>query len=117
VVNGDLCHSVRFRKAQVYGDADALFLILAQSAPESYASACLTKVELKRLTAHIRLRRASDLDAFIFVVICPEHAISPACRTVAGRSAVRLAFKLPPHCATQAGTFNHLRLAFRDFRS
>jgi hypothetical protein len=87
-------HSFGLRQTQVHGDPESSLLILLQSAPEGYAAAAWTEVKLESLAPDIRLRLTRDLDAFIFVVVRPEHAVAPACRAVAGGRTVRLPFKL-----------------------
>jgi hypothetical protein len=86
-------------------------LILLQSAPEGYAAANWTEVKLESLAPDISQRFTRDLDAFIFVVVRPEHAVAPACRAVAGGRTVRLPFKLPSHRATETGSLNHFSAA------
>ena len=94
-----------------YGDPETSLLILLQSAPEGYAAAAWTEVKLESLAPDIRLRLTRDLDAFIFVVVRPEHAVAPACRAVAGGRTVRLPFKLSSHRATETGSLNHFSVA------
>jgi hypothetical protein len=91
-------------------------LILLQSAPEGYAAAAWTEVKLESLAPDIRLRLTRDLDAFIFVVVRPEHAVAPACRAVAGGRTVRLPFKLPWHRATETGSLNHFSVTLALWR-
>src|SRR4029077_8048945 len=107
----NLRHSFGLRQAQVHGDPETSLLILLQSAPDGYAAANWTEVKLESLAPNIRLRLTRDLDAFIFVVVRPEHAVAPACRAVAGGRTVRLPFKLPSHRATETGSLNHFSVA------
>jgi hypothetical protein len=53
VVDRYLCHGFRFRETQVDGNATPPVLILLLRAPEGYAAASGTEVELKRLTSNI----------------------------------------------------------------
>ena len=107
-----LSDGVRLGEAQVNGDAAAARLILLLRAPEGYASANGTEVELDCFTSDIRLGGARDLNSFIFVVIRPEYAVAPTYGAVAGCCAVGLPFELPSNCAAVAGPLDHFNVFF-----
>jgi hypothetical protein len=112
MVDRNLRDSPRVRKTKVHCNPETPLLVPLLPAPERYAAANRAEVKLEGLATDKGLGLAADLDAFLLVVIRPEHTIAPARRAVAGRRAIRLPFKLPSNRTTEAGPVNRLGLAF-----
>lgn len=64
---------------------------------------------IQRLAAREGAGGPGHVDAFVDIVIRPQHAVTPAGCAVAGGGTVGLAVKTPAHAATQTGTFDHGR--------
>lgn len=57
--------------------------------------------------ADMGLRRAKDGDAFTFVVIDPEFAVTAACSAIAGGRTGKLPIEAPLNIAAQTRALNH----------
>lgn len=110
MVDGCLCHGLGLGETQVDGDTTAPLLIPLLGAPERYAAAHGTEVELNRLASDVGLSRSQDFDAFPFIVIGPEDPIASTHRAVAGRCPLGLALKSPLNCAAVTRPSDHLDL-------
>lgn len=97
VVDRNLRDGVRFGEPEIDGDAPAPFGIVRLRKPVRHAAAFGTEVELERLAADVGPCVSGDPDGFVFVVVGPQHAVTPARRAVARRRSVGLTVELPAH--------------------
>src|SRR4051812_27465966 len=105
-------HLCRLRQPQVHGDAPTAFRVVLLRAPEGHATAPRTEMELERLASGEGLRRTRDADAFVLIVVRPQHAVATARGAIAGGRAVRLALECPSNRAAEAGSLDHVRASF-----
>src|SRR4029077_1550260 len=110
MIDGKLRDRFRLGEPHVDGDATPPVIVCLQGAPIGATAAGGTKMEFERLAADVGFRRAGDLDAFIFVVVRPQHAVAPAHGAIACRDRVRHALVAPLDCTAVAGTFEHFSL-------
>src|SRR4051812_8459730 len=101
-----------FGQPHVDREATLALVVDAFTAPRDDAAAGRTKVEIERVAARIRLRRAGDRDVDALMTVDPQHAVAATRRAVAGGGAARIARERPAHLSTQTAPFERAHFGF-----
>lgn len=95
VVDWNLSDGFRLCEAKVHSDAGSALVTLVQRTPEGHTTAVRAEVKFDGFATDIRFCWTRDFDAFAFVVVDPQHAVSAANGAVAGCSPIGKGWILP----------------------
>jgi hypothetical protein len=112
VINGNLRHSLRFREAQVDGDATPTLRAKFQFSPIRHAATCGAEMKSSP-SRYVGLGWAEDTDALAFKAVCPKHAVAATYGAIARLGRLSDPFEAPLNCTAVAGTLNHFEPPFR----
>src|SRR4029077_575077 len=108
VIHDDAAYGIRFREPQIDSDAAPPIVAWVARAPIGDAPAVRAKMKANVLPpAGVGAGGARHANAFIFVVVGPQHAVAPADRAVAGSGRVRHPVETPADRAAVTRAFDH----------